>query len=335
MKLRYASILVASTLLLCQCSTKDQSEPIQNQQVVTEETATAETATVETATEETATNFQRLEDLYNSGELKQSKDTGDQYKACEVIQYDGDEIYGDSQCNMVLTDSGKILQQEEYDIQGDHAQLVYTMKNTYDQNDNLIKSEQNNDGLIQVVEHTYDEYGNRVSTLLDGDISYKNEYTYDGLGRITECKAYTVQGDESELTSVAKYEYVGDSEDVSKQTVEYLQNDLTETTVYDYQTLESDGYYTQTKTGDTDDYSTVVQRYNKDGVMLYNKQGDDYETINELDDYGNIIKQTTTSKEYGTTSERQYIYEYDDLGRYYVSEFYQNGKLINRSYYMY
>lgn len=335
MRLKHMSVLVLCSILLCQCSARTETGEDLNtpEQAISDVGQTDETAM---QTSETAMSTQSLKELYDSDELKQDKNTGDQYKAYEVIKYDDDgNVYSDTQCNMELDAQGNILNQYEYDLTDGNDSLYQTMTNTYDESENLIKCEQVVGDIAQTVEHTYDEHNNRVDTLLDGSLTYKNEYVYDNLGRIVECTSISVTDTQDEVNSITKYTYVNDSDDVQKQEIEYIQSGITETTEYDYQTLETDGYYTQTCTrSDTPDES-IVYKYNDNGVLLQLKQGDKYEIINELDEFGNIVNQESYSEYYNSESKRSYTYEYDDFGRFYVCDQYQDGKLLSRTFYLY
>lgn len=336
MRFKLISLLAVCQLILCQCGkteetqTRYKTEQVQKYQ---------EVQTSETQNE----SQESLKELIESGEIKSSGDS--QYcKKYETIMYDIDgNKFSDVLYEVDIDESGNVLSQIQHNMLLGYEVQQETY-NTYDKSGNLIKSETvASDGYVTIFEYTFDEYNNPLEVKLNNEVQEIHEYKYDDQNRILEDKVNSIYGnsDEASWTYTTFYDY-GERQDNKPitKTVYYVANDVEEVHTFDYSKLESDEYYTETVTTNSDD-NVIVYKLDTAGKTLRYKDNTT-EIVSEYDDRGNLVK-AVVSNEYTddsgvqtlTITEDIYEYEYDDLDRMIKSQSYSNGSLTSEQYFIY
>lgn len=336
MRFKLISLLVVCQLILCQCGKTEETQTRYKTEQV-QKSQNVQTSETQNKSQES------LKELIESEELKSSGDS--QYcKKYETIMYDTDgNKFSDILYEVDIDESGNVLNQIQHNMLLGY-EVQQETQNTYDKSENLIKSETvASDGYVNIFEYTFDEYNNTLEVKLNNETQEIHEYKYDTQNRVLEDKVNSIYGnsDEASWTYTTFYDY-GERQDNKPitKTVYYVANDIEEVHTFDYSKLESDGYYTETVTTNSDD-NVIVYKLDTAGKTLRYKDNTT-EIVSEYDDRGNLVK-AVVSNEYTddsgaqtlTVTENIYEYEYDDLDRMIKSKSYSNGSLTSEQYFIY
>lgn len=336
MRFKLISLLAVCQLILCQCG---KTEETQTRYKTEQVQKSQEVQTPETQSE----SQESLKELVESGELKSSGDS--QYcKKYETIMYDLDgNKFSDILYKVDTDESGNVLSEIQHNVLLGY-EIQQETHNTYDKSGNLIKSEiVSSDGYVTIFEYTFDEYNNPLEVKLNNEVQEIHEYKYDSQNRVLEDKVNSIYGnsDEASLTYTTFYDY-GERQDNKPitKTIYYMANDVEEVHTFDYSKLESDEYYTETVTTNSDDNVIVYKFDTADKTLRY--KDNTTEIVNEYDDKGNLVKAVISNEHTDdngvqtlTVTEDTYKYEYDDLGRMVESQSYSNGSLTSEQYFIY